>query len=92
MRFYLAYNDMPLQCLSNSLIGNFLYDIASIVPMDVQVAINNTNVCYVELDMLFGGLRSCLMRSTRVFTVLVVAGFIILGAEKILALWYLELQ
>nr|QNO44402.1 hypothetical protein GHOBILGP_00002 [Methanosarcinales archaeon ANME-2c ERB4] len=83
---------MPLQCLSNSLIGNFLYDIASIVPMDVQVAINNTNVCYVELDMLFGGLRSCLMRSTRVFTVLVVAGFIILGAEKILALWYLELQ
>ena len=74
---------MPLQCLLGSLISNFLYDIISIVPMDVQVAINNTNVCHVELDMLFGGLRSCLMRSTRVFTVLVVAGFIIRGAEKI---------
>ena len=51
--------------------------------MDVQVAINNTNVCDVELDMLFGDLRSCLMRSTNVFTVLVVAGFVIRGAEKI---------
>ena len=46
------------------------------MPMDVQAAINNTNVWYVELDMLFRGLRSCLMHSTRVFIVLVVAGFI----------------
>jgi hypothetical protein len=51
--------------------------------MDVQVAINNTNLCDVELDMLFGGLRPCLMRSPRVFTVLVVAGFIVRGAERL---------
>ena len=74
---------MSLQCFLNSLISNFLYDIVSTVPMDVQVALNNTNVCDVELDMLFGGMRSCLMRSTRLLTVLVVAGFIIRGAEKI---------
>lgn len=44
---------------------------------------SNTNVYYVELDMLFGGLRSCLMHLTRVFTVLMVAGFTIWRAEKI---------
>ena len=74
---------MPLQCLLNRLISNFLCDIVSIVPMAVQVAVNTTNVCYVELDMLFGDLRSCLMCSTRMFSVLVAAEFITRGAEKI---------
>ena len=83
MRFYLAHNNMPSQCLPNRLIGKFLYDIVSRVPMDMQVAISNTNVCYVELDVLFGDLISCLMHPTRVFTVLMVAGFTIRGTEKI---------
>ena len=79
----IVHNNIPLQCLLNRLISNFLYDIVFVVPMEVQVAINNANVCYVELDMLFRGLESCLMHSARVFTVLVVVGFIIRGGEKI---------
>ena len=74
---------MPSRCLPNRLISNFLYDIVSIVPMDVQVATDSTDVCYVELNMVFGSLRSCLMCSVNVFTVFVVAGFITQGAKRI---------